>query len=222
MALYPLNPVVPALGAFDMLDTELGSIKGGEVMTFTTAAKANSSTEAAAADVTDGYTGNNVRVVATFATSAAQFPLYLSDEGNSPDYSTMIGQVVGASVGLFTSGAVVGPHTALASGKVTLWGTAGLYLVTLDACATDFISKLETAGTSLSPGASLGFNATGKLSHSLCTGAVSASGVAHFIEYEGGTKTGSLVTTSPLYVGATVNYDKVKVSFHAGLGVRTL
>ena len=56
MALYPVQPGIQPLGLFDVLDTELATIKGGEVMTLGSAATTNSETETAAPDVLDGYT----------------------------------------------------------------------------------------------------------------------------------------------------------------------
>jgi hypothetical protein len=227
MALFPQNPGILPLGQFDMLDTQLAGITGGEVLTLTTASRTNTTTEQAAYDVLDGYfgdgAGGELRPTATLATTNAEFPLFLSDDGNSPDYLTAFGQVVGATAGLNPTGAVLGPHTAVGSGKVTLWDKPGLYVVTLDSCATDFrTTEGDLAAATLSAGDVLGFNATGNLCHDQCTGAVAGSGVANFIEYESSGKTASLVTTPPRLVGATEAFDRVKIWFHAGLGGRTI
>lgn len=225
MALFPVNPGVMPLGQFDMLDTQLTSLKGGEVMTLTEAARANSSTERAAYDVQDGYlySAAGSRPVATLATTAAEYPLFLSDDGTSPDYLTYFGRVVGSTVGLNPSGTVLGPHTAEGSGKVTLWDKPGLYVVTTDALATDFVSSESSlSGGALKAGDVLGFTNAGKLCHAECSGAVSSTGVANFVEYESNNKTGSLVTSSPGLVGATESFLRVKLWFHAGLGLRTV
>jgi hypothetical protein len=225
MALFPQNPGINPLGQFDVIDTELSSIAGGEVLTLTTAARTNSTTEKAAYDVLDGYhyATTSTRPAATLATTNAEYPLFLADDGNSPDYLTSFGQVVGSAVGINTSGTVLGPHTSEGSGKVTLWDKPGLYVVTLDAVASDFVStELSLSGSNLQPGDVLGFNASSQLAHAECSGAVTGSGVANFIEYESGRKTNSLVTTPPRLVGATETFDRVKIWFHAGLGLRTI
>lgn len=227
MALYPLSPGMYPLGEIDMLDTEQTSLLGGEVLTLTSASRTNTSTETAAPDVLDGYSGDGSgaaqRTVATVATLATQLPVFLADEGSSPDYMTLFGRVVGASAGLVTAGAVLGPHTTTGSGKVTLWDKPGLYVVTTDAVAADFLSTEQSlSAAALQPNDVLGFNASGKLAHAECTGAVADSGVAHFLEFESGRKTNSLVNTPPRLVGATESFDRVKVWFHAGLGNRTV
>ncbi len=221
MALYPLNPgVVPAV--YDLSDAiSLSSIAGGEVGTLTTRSRSNTSSETSAADVKDGYNyaTPGVRAAATLATSASSVPLFLIDEGTSPGYGTMLGQVVGANVGTSLSGTALGPHTATASGKVTCWDKPGLFLVSTDAVASDFITSLLASTSGLAPGVSLGFNASSRLAHSSCSGAVSGSGVAHFVEFE---STNSLVTTTAATVGASAVFNRVKIAFHAGLAVRTL
>jgi len=226
MALYALHGGRP-LGQFDMLDTQLTTLLGGEVLTLTEASRTNTTTEKAAADVFDGYVaalpGVGSRPVATVATTATELPLFLVDEGSSPDYLSYFGRVVGGTVGLAINGTVLGPHSAEGSGKATLWDQPGLYVVTTDAVASDFQSteSLLTANA-VSAGDVLGFNASGALSHGSCSGAVTGSGVCNFVEYESGRKTNSLVNTPPRLVGATEVFDRVKVWFHGGLGNRTI
>jgi hypothetical protein len=143
----------------------------------------------------------------------------LADDGLA-GYGTMFGETIGTPVGLSMTGTNLGPHTAAASGKVTLWDKPGLYEVTVSSLASDFVSAITAAG--LTPGATLGFNASSKLSHSLCSGAVASSGVATFVEFS---SNGSLVTTPAKLVGTTtlsVLYPRVVVAFHAGHGARTL
>lgn len=223
MALYPLHPGVQPYGELDIVNTELSSIKGGEVMTLTTATRTNSSTETAAADVLDGYTyaTTGLRPAATRASSTGNFPLFLSDDGSSPDYLTYFGRIVGANVGTtVANGTVLGPHTGTGSGKVTLWQNPGMYAISTDALASDFVSSITVAG--LSVGASIGFGSStdiGRLAHNLCSNRVATSGVCHLVEFG---RSESLVTTPASFFSASVAYDRIKVIWHAGLGVRTL
>lgn len=221
MALFPANPGLYPLGLFDVSDAiSLSSITGGEVGTLTTRSRTVSASEKAASDALDGYTYATpaTRPALTLATTNAQFPLYLLDDGTT-DYGTMLGQVIGVPVGLSVTGTDAGPHSAAASGKVTAWDKPGLYVVTLTSCASDFVTSLLAGTSGLAPGTSLGFNASSRLAHTSCSGAVAASGVAHFVEFE---SSPSLVTTPGRLVGATEQFTRVKVQFHAGLGVRTL
>lgn len=216
MALLVQNPGVMPLGQFDLLDTVTG-LKGGEVMMLALAARTNSASEKAAADVLDGYdygAAPGQRPAARLATTGDvdKLPLCLADDGSSPDYMTMFGQVVGATAGL-GSGSVLGPHTTTGSGKVTLWDKPGLYVVTVDAV------HAGVPGASLAPGTTLGFDTNGKLAR--MASAVANSGVASFVEFEGGRKTASLVTTPARLVGAADTFDRVKIWFHAGMGPRT-
>lgn len=226
MALLPLHPGMIALGHFDLVDTELSSIKGGEVMTLTTASTSNSASEKAAYDSLDGYmfdaSGTILnRPAATRASTAAQFPLFLSDDGTA-NYGTLFGQVIGTPVGQSTTGTDLGPNTAAASGKVTLWDKPGLYAVTTDAVASDFITSVSTgASAGLVPGRVLGFTSGGKLAHSSTAteAAVAGTGVGHFVEFQ---TNQSLVNTPARLVGATSSYTQIVFHFSAGLGVRTL
>lgn len=226
MALFPLQPGLYPLGQYDLLDTDLAALEGGEVMTLTTASASNSSTEQASYDARDGYmfdasgTINN-RPVATFASTAAQFPLFLSDDGTA-GYGTLFGEIIGTPVGLSTTGSNLGPNTAAASGKVTLWDKAGLYAVTTSSVSSDFITSISTgASAGLVPGRVLGFTSAGLLAHSSCSvqPAVSATGVAHFVEFQA---TQSLVNTPARLVGATTIYTQIVFHWNAGMGVRTL
>lgn len=230
MALFPLQPGVQPLGQYDVLDTELSSILGGEVMTLTQVSRSNTATELAAFDAADGYLFDasapiQNRPASVRASSASQFPLFLSDDGFA-GYGTLFGSVIGTPAGLSTSGSNLGPSTAAASGKVTLWDKPGLYAVSTDAVASDFITSIAVgAGAGLSPGRALGFTSTGKLAHSSCSGAVSSSGVAYFVEFESAPTSNSmasLVTTPGRLVGATEIFNRVVLSFHAGYSLRTL
>ena len=220
MALYPLQGGMQPLGQFDVVDSVLDSIAGGEVMTLTTASRTNSATETAAPDALDGYTYSDslLRPAATLATTAAEYPLYLADDGKD-DYLTLFGKVAGP-LGL-GNGANIGPHTAAASGKVTLWDKPGLYAVSVSACASDFVSAMPVV-VGLAPGSALGFGSgadAGKMCHDACANKVAATGVGRFVEFSAEP---SLVTTPARLVGAAEQFTRVVIQFDAGLGLRTL
>lgn len=225
MALFPLQPGLMPLGQFDCLDADLASVTGGEVMSLTSASTSLSSSEKAAADALDGYLYDASGTIANRAAARLALAadvdsmLALADDGLA-GYGTMFGSTIGMPVGLSTTGSALGPHSAAASGKVTLWDKPGLYEVTVSSLASDFVSALGFVG--LSPGATLGFNAGSKLAHVGCSGAVSSSGCATFVEFA---SSGSLVTTPAKLVGTTtlsVLYPRVVVAFHAGHADRSL
>lgn len=211
MALKLVNQAGNPLGQFDGLDgngstTGFLSLKGGEVVTFGAATVPPG--DKAAADAFDGYAAPNLRPVVTRALTGAgataSRPLMLADEGIS-GYGTLFGSVVGGTVGQVSSGgAVLGPHTATGSGKVTCWHLPGVYAVSLDAVDT-------TAGTGLIPGNTTGLLVPGKALYATATGlltpnsavnfdgaSATASIVGRFIDFE---TNGSLVTTSSSLVG---------------------
>lgn len=225
MALFPMQPGLMPLGQFDCVDADLALVTGGEVMSLTSKSTSLSASEKAAADALDGYLYDASgpianRVAARLALSADKDSmLALADDGLA-GYGTMFGETIGFPAGLSVTGTNLGPHSAAASGKVTLWDKPGLYEVTVSSLASDFVSTIGFAG--LAPGASLGFNASSKLAHVACSGAVATSGVATFVEFA---SSGSLVTTPAKLVGTTtlsVLYPRVVVAFHAGHGLRSL
>lgn len=189
MALKILQPGTQPLGQFDGLDAQTTSSLGGEVCTFTYIALA---TDDAAADVEDGYVAQaNTRAAVTTTLASGARPLFLLDEGIS-GYGTIFGEVVGASTGqVSTGGAVLGPHTATGSGKVTLWDKPGLYAVTLDAVDTTLNSGLVPTNPALSGGDALYATAAGLLTPN-AGAAFEAVVVGRFIEFA---PNGSLVTT---------------------------
>lgn len=224
MSMEPLYPGLQPLGKYDLVDTELASITGGEVVTLTTASRTNSASEKAAYDARDGYlydeqvTTTN-RPAVTRASSASVLPLYLCDDGTT-GYGTLLGQTVGAPVGLSTSGTDLGPNTAAASGKVTLWHQPGQYKVSVSSAASDFVSTIPLGG--LAPGSVLGFGSgadLGQLAHTDCSNKVTNSGVGYFVEFE---SSASLVTTPNKLVGATEQWPDFILDFHAGHGTRTV
>jgi len=195
MALRILNPGVQPLGQFDVVDGELTALKGGEVVTLVK--KALSSGDKGAADVFDGYV-RNASTIGRAAVSAASVdaytrPLFLADEG-TVGYGTLFGQVVGGTAGQVSSGgAVLGPHTATGSGKVTCWDKPGLYGVTLDAVDASTVvptSNTLTVGTALYATAGSGL---------LTTASSGNQRVGTFVEFM---TNGSLVTTPNQLVAA--------------------
>src|ERR1019366_5871556 len=140
MALILHNTQDRPFGQFDSLDSTTGHYKGGEIVTWThVATPAAGGTDLATADVLqDGYVPGAAatRTAVTFASSATDAPLFLSDDGCA-HYGVLFGVVLGANVGRVSygpgGGTNLGPPTDVASGKVTCWAQSGLYGVTLDA-----------------------------------------------------------------------------------------
>jgi len=204
MALKLVNQTGNPLGQFDGLDTEVLTLKGGEVVTFTSVV-ATQATDKGALDVFDGYVAPNKRTVVTKTLTSASRPLMLADDGVA-GYGTLFGTVVGGAVGQVAYGPnstvaaadLLGPHTATGSGKVTCWYQPGVYAVSLDAVDTDATGLVATNGALVS-GKALTYTAAGLLTPVGGTNAVgSAPVVGTFIEFE--TKA-SLVTTSSTMVG---------------------
>lgn len=221
MALLPRSAILP-LGQFDLVDTEMSSILGGEVMAFTSKLRTLSASEKAAQDALDGYlydgagSLDNRPALTRAGAGDVNRMLVLADDGTA-GYGTYFGSVIGTPVGLSTTGTDLGPHSSAASGKLTVWNQPGLYAVTVTAVASDFVSTIP--GTGLQPGASIGYNASAKLAHTSCTGAVANSGVAYFVEFE---SSSSLVTTPGRLVGASESWPNVLVNAHMGSGTRAL
>lgn len=200
MALKLINQAGNALGQYDGLDTEVLTLKGGEVVTFTSVVATNA-TDKAASDVFDGYVSPNKRTVVTRTIAATSRPLMLADEGIA-GYGTLFGSVVGGTIGQVSSGgAVLGPHTATGSGKVTCWHLPGVYAVSLDAVDTNATTGLSPTNTTLATGAPLYVTTTGLLTPTSASAAGGTTGTlcGRFIDFE---TNGSLVTTSNNMVGA--------------------
>jgi len=154
MALRLVNPGIQPLGQFDGKDSEFLTLKGGEVVTFTSVAPG---ADAGASDAADGYQNNGHRPVVTRTLVDGNRPLMLADDGTS-GYGTLFGTVVGGTVGT-AAGVVLGPHSATGSGKVTLWDKPGMYAVTLDAVA----SSLAPTATGITAGSPLYASSDGLL-----------------------------------------------------------
>ena len=197
MALKILNPGAVPLGSFDGYDADYLTLKGGEVVTFTSVLLTG--TDGAAKDAFDGYVRNSAltyRAAVTKAIGSGK-PLMLADEG-VVGYGTLFGSVVGGVAGAVTTlGAVsLGPSTATGSGKVTCWDKPGLYGVTLDACDTNASTGLQPTNTALQVGTALYANTTTGLLTPTSSGGTK---VGTFIEFM---TNGSLVTTPNQLVAA--------------------
>jgi hypothetical protein len=209
MALVLLQPGIEPIGQYDSLDGYTTTIKGGEVATFTSVAI---TADKAAADYQDGYLNPGTsRTVLTVGLAANARPLMLTDDGLL-HYGTLFGSVVGGTVGQTSFGyassvpasAQLGPHTALGSGKWTVWDKPGLYGVTLDACDTAVSTGLQPTNPTLTSGAALFASTSGILTpNDVLAFEVDGSGhelvVGNFIEFR---TTGSLVSTPNRLVSA--------------------
>ena len=201
MALKLVNPSGNPLGQFDGKDSEVLTLKGGEVVTFT-AVTNTTATDAGASDVFDGYVGPSAgtkRPAVTKTLVSGSRPLMLADDGLS-GYGTLFGTVVGGTVGQVAYGPnstvasanLLGPHTATGSGKVTCWHLPGVFAVSLDACDTAS-DGLKPANTGITVGQALTYSSAGLLTPTGSTAAVgSAPTVGRLIDFEGN---GSLVST---------------------------
>lgn len=229
MALKLLQPGIQPLGQFDGLDSDVLTLKGGEVVSFaqvTTSGQPGVTTpglDEGAYDVFDGY----VNVGGTFKRPAvsrkfdgtttlsnASRPLMLSDDGIL-GYGTLFGAVVGGTVGqqvngptTFT-GAILGPHTSTGSGKTTCWDKPGLYAVSLDATDTTAASGLQPTNTGLAVGFALTFTNQGLLTPLGSAQALAgAPVVGHLVEFN----TNQSLVTTPNYLVAALNSPSGNVS----------
>jgi hypothetical protein len=209
MSLKLLQPGTQPLGQFDGLDTEVLTLKGGEVVTLVSTAVPPG--DKAAADSFDGYTNPSSvqkRPVVTKTLDGYSRPLMLADEGIL-GYGTLFGAVVGGTVGQQVNGpnsytgAVLGPHTATGSGKVTCWDKPGLYAVSLDACDTAASTGLQPTNTTIDTGKPLYYTTAGLLTPNVSLAPTGLSGavtvVGRFVDFE---TNGSLVTTPNRLVAA--------------------
>jgi hypothetical protein len=230
MSLKLLQPGIQPIGQFDGYDSDVLTLLGGEVVTLISVASPGqpgtsaAGFDKAAYDVFDGYTnpaGVQKRPAVTrlyngtTSASSSSRPLMLSDEGIL-GYGTLFGAVVGGTVGQQVNGpntytgAVLGPHTATGSGKVTCWDKPGLYAVSLDAVDTTSTTGLQpTNTTTLDTGTALSFTNKGLLTPSGSAQQLGgAPNVARFVEFA---TNGSLVTT-PNYLVAALNSPSGNVS----------
>jgi len=196
MALKLLQSGGSPLGQFDCLDADLAGITGGEVMTFGTAVIATDAGD----DSLDGYLNSQTKTVVKLAAGTG-LPFMLADDGTT-GYGTLFGTVVGGTIGQqVTGGAVLGPHTATGSGKITCWDKPGLYAVTVGSADTTASTGLATTNSTLVPGSKLFVMTGGKLTpNSSASGADSGAWAGRFVSFE---TDKSLVTTPNRLVSAT-------------------
>jgi hypothetical protein len=199
MSLRVLTPGLNPIGTFDCLDADVTLFKGGEVCGLTSVTLAG--TDKAAYDSFDGYefpSSVEKRTVVRKTLASGNRPLFLADEGVT-GYGTLLGVVVGTTAGQgVTGGALLGPHTASGSGKVTVWDKPGLYAVSLDACDTNASTGLQPTNTSLDAGSALYATTAGLLTPTSGS-AFETYVVARFVSFE---TNGSLVSTPNKLVSA--------------------
>ncbi len=200
MALELVNPGINPIGIFDGADGIYLTVKGGEVASITGTSKTRGADLASADSMNDGYVGAN-RPVATTALVSGMRPLYLVDDGTA-GYGTLFGSVVGGVAGQVTSSTNLGPHTAAASGKLTLWGQPGLFAVTLDAVDTTVATGLVPTNTTLQIGDALYATATGLLTPAVGS-AFENFKLGRFLNFE--SKAGGALVTTPVTLVVAAN-----------------
>jgi len=216
MTLFIYQPGIQPLGQFDMLDAYLtgeNQILGGELGRITTASRVNTAAEKAAYDALDGYVPpatSNLRTVITRDMLDGDRPLWLLDEGTT-GYGTLFGQVIGTPVGLLTTGANLGPHTAAGSGKVTCWDKPGLYAVSLDAVDTHATQGLVLDNNSLSSGDALYPTELGRITPTIGRGIGANNVIGRFVEFE---TRPFLVTTPASLISATETPLRAVISYN--------
>jgi len=200
------------------------AFKGGEVCSW----QAMNYPALGAQDVNDGYTywagasgpGTPLKVVPAISMNwvantagstgcrVQSGPYFLSDDGTQ-GYGTLFGEIVGGSVGSQSYApypnnigqTVIGPHTALGSGKITCWDKPGMYAVTIDAVDQTASTGLIPTNTTLRPGMGLFFTQAGLL----CppgTGATIVAGTPVVGRFADFSTNGSYVTTPQSLVAA--------------------
>jgi hypothetical protein len=203
MALELVQSGIQPLGQFDGYDSQTLAVLGGEVATLIGVAVTGTDQAAKDADGTDGYVGappNHTRPAVTTTLASGSRPLFLVDDGIA-GYGTMFGSVVGGTAGqVVTGGAVLGPHTATGSGKLTLWDKPGTYAVTLDAVDTAADGLVPT-NAALAVGDPLYATAAGLLTPE-STRAFESLVIARLMNFET-LRGGSLVNTPTFLVSAT-------------------
>jgi hypothetical protein len=214
MALELVNPSgIQPYGQFDGYDSVYLTVKGGEVATIISVAVSDGDRAAKDADGSDGYVGAppaQRRPAVTTNLVLGSRPLFLVDDGLA-GYGTLFGQVIGGVAGQIAdglgdqNGQLLGPHTATASGKLTLWN-AGLYAVTLDAVDTTASTGLVPTNTSLDVGDALYATSAGLLTPDETAGfeyPTAETVVARFANFE--TYKGSSLVTTPVNLVSGVN-----------------
>lgn len=204
MALELVQPGINPLGQFDGHDSIYLTVKGGEVGTIVGITKTS---DKGSADVDDGYaSAATQRPVVTTNLTSGDRPLFLIDEGIR-GYGTLFGSVIGGIAGQISNGVgqyngqLLGPHSAAASGKLTLWDKPGTYAVTLDAVDTTKTTGLVPTNTTLTIGDALYATSAGLLTPASGS-AFETVVLGRFLNFEP-YKGGSLVTTPVSLVSAS-------------------
>lgn len=212
MALKTLQPGLQPL-SFDILDGDMSSIKGGEVVTLSSTL--TTSGDLAAKDALDGYINSSPTVkrpLVTKTLASGARPLFLADDGLA-GYGTMFGSVVGGTAGQIASGTVLGPSTLTGSGKLTCWDKPGMYAVSLDACDTNATTGLQPTNSTLAAGAKLYATSAGLLTPNTSAKFEDVA-VGRFVEF---TTLGSLVNTpNNLVSGLASTYTYAVFTFGVG------
>lgn len=217
MALELVQPGINPLGQFDGYDNVYLTVKGGEVATIVAVPR---TADLAAADVAleDGYgVVLASRPVVTTALASGARPLFLVDDGIF-GYGTLFGSVIGGIAGQLSYGlgqpaaTQLGPHTAAASGKLTLWDKPGTYAVTLDAVDTTASTGLVITNSTLQIADPLYATAAGLLTPN-SGAAFEDVAVGYFLNFENW-KGGSLVTTPLTLVNGVPSNSNFRALFH--------
>ena len=181
------GPIPP--GWFDCVDSELTSFQGGEVCTLIGVTLGTD----ASTSIYDGYVGTTTKqrpAVSKANLTSNSRPLFLADDGTT-GYGTLFGVVIG-TMGGQTNGTIgVGPHSAAASGKITVHNEPAVYAVTLD--SVDATTLVPSNGA-LTVGTALSYTTNG-----LLTTGGTGTRVGTFLEF---TNQGSLVSTPTSIVAA--------------------
>lgn len=210
MALKVLHTSGTPLGEYDAKDADLtGGFLGGEVVTWGTVAIGN--TDKSAADSADGYVNPNLRPYLTRTISSSTRALMLVDDGLS-GYGVLFGVVTGGTAGQTSfgpgGGSPLGPASYVASGKLSVWATPGLFGVTLDAVDTAASTGVQPTNSACIPGAALFTTITGVLCLSGGSPAQTLFSVGRFVDFE----TNRSLVTTPNRLVAALNSPSSTVS----------
>ncbi len=202
---------LPVAMSFDMLDSQLTNVKGGEVVGLTyVAGKLQGGSELAAADVADGYVSFSKKTepTATLSLVSGIRPLFLVDDGVA-GYGTLFGQTVGGTAGQQVVGSALGPHSARGSGKVTCWDGPGIFSISLDAVDTSGANGLTPTNPGLSGNQALYATVNGILTPNSALQFENIV-VGRFLEFA---TNGSKVSTPPNLAGAANAFTQAIVRF---------
>ena len=204
MALYLLQPNIQPVGVYDVLDADVGIIRGGEIGVLDVVISSRLNDRAAddafntfIADGIDSGDTTRKRIVVRVADEATETRklFYLIDEGID-DYGTLFGKTDN-NVMNSTAGTSIGPSTLSGSHKVTLWDHPGRYGISLNNVHSDTgpNQQLEPDGDTPLPGELLYRHTDGKITRIASTG----DKIGAFVEL---TNNNTLVSSSDRIVSA--------------------